>query len=185
VKLRRAFFARPTVDVARDLLGLRLQRRLDGASPITGRIVEVEAYPPGDPASHAYRGPTRRCASMFGLPGTAYVYFIYGMHWCVNVVTEAEGVGAAVLIRGLDQVPRCAGPSRLCRALGIDRNLDGVDLLDPRSPLRLLPAQAAVAEPVRSSARINVTRAIDRRWRFYLEGSDGVSAAPRPAARRG
>jgi DNA-3-methyladenine glycosylase len=100
-RFSRSFFARDTADVARDLLGARLVRVDDAGRSTTGRIVETEAYPPGDPASHAARGTTPRAATMFGRPGLAYVYLIYGMHWCLNVVTEAEGVGAAVLVRGL------------------------------------------------------------------------------------
>ena len=81
--------------------------------------METEAYPPADPASHCFGGATPRCAAMFGRPGTAYVYLIYGMHRCLNVVTDADGVGAAVLVRGLDGLDGCDGPAKLCRRLGI------------------------------------------------------------------
>lgn len=171
----RRFFARDTVAVARDLLGVRVVRAFADGRRLAGRIVETEAYPPGDPASHASRGETARCRAMFGAAGTAYVYLIYGVHWCVNVVTERTGVGAAVLVRGLDRIEACNGPGRLCRVLGIDASLDGVDLLDPTSPLRLLARRGPVMEPVVVSTRIGITRAASEPYRFYLAGSPGVS----------
>jgi len=112
---------------------------------------------------------------MFGRPGIAYVYRIYGVHWCLNAVTGAAGVGAAVLVRGLDGIDGCNGPGRLCRRLGIDGRLDGVDLLDPASPLRLLPPAGPVREPRTTTTRVGITRAADRPLRFYLAGSAGVS----------
>jgi DNA-3-methyladenine glycosylase len=174
-RLARTFFARDTATVARDLLGTRLVRALSDGSTLVGRIVETEAYPPGDPASHAFRGPTRRVASMFARPGTVYVYLIYGMYWCVNVATEPTGVGAAVLVRGLDGLDGCAGPGRLCRRLSIDGSLDGVDALDPASSLRVIPALAPPPEPVVATTRVGITRAADAPLRFYLLGSPGVS----------
>jgi DNA-3-methyladenine glycosylase len=177
----RSFFARPTATVARELLGWRLARELAGAETIVGRIVEAEAYPPGDPASHCFRGRTPRCAQMFEAPATAYVYRIYGMYWCLNVVTEPEGVGAAVLIRGLDGVDGCDGPSKLCRRLAIDGAIDGAPLLDPRGAVRLLPPRAAPPEPVVTTTRIGLSRAADWRLRFYLAGSPGVSRRDRAA----
>jgi DNA-3-methyladenine glycosylase len=174
-------FALPTERVAHDLLGWRLERLLASGECLTGRIVETEAYPPGDPASHAARGSTPRCATMFARPGLAYVYFIYGVHWCLNVVSEPDGIGAAVLVRGLDGIDGCNGPARLCRRLGVDGTFDGVDLLDPRSPLRLLPPTAAPEEPVVVAPRIGITRAADAPLRFYLLGSSGVSRRDRIA----
>lgn len=174
-RFTRAYFARSTEVVARELLGSRLVRTFADGTRLVGRIVETEAYPPGDPASHAFRGQTARCAAMFDRPATAYVYRIYGMHWCVNVVTEALGTGAAVLVRGLDGVDGCAGPGRLCRRLEIDGGLDGVDMLAQQSPLRLLPAVATPVEPVVTTTRIGITRAADSPLRFYLSGSPGVS----------
>jgi DNA-3-methyladenine glycosylase len=173
-RFSRSFFARATAEVARDLLGARLVR-VDGGRRTVGRIVETEAYPPGDPASHAARGPTRRAATMFRRPGLAYVYLIYGMYWCFNIVTEPEGVGAAVLVRGLDGLDGCNGPGRLCRRLGVDGRFDGVDLLAPGSPLRLVPGAGAVPEPVVTTTRVGISRAADRPLRYYLLGSPGVS----------
>lgn len=174
-RFTRSYFARGTEVVARELLGSRLVRTLPDGSRLVGRIVETEAYPPGDPASHAVRGSTPRCAAMFGRPATAYVYRIYGMYWCVNVVTEPPGTGAAVLIRGLDGIDGCAGPGRLCRRLEIDADLDGIDLLAPGSPLRLLPARSDPPERVVTTTRVGITRAADLALRFYLSGSPGVS----------
>jgi DNA-3-methyladenine glycosylase len=171
----RSYFVRGSAEVARDLLGWRLVRDWPDGSRDEGRIVETEAYPPGDPSSHARRGPTPRCEQMFGRPGTAYVYRIYGMYWCLNIVTEPEGVGAAVLVRGLDRIDGCAGPGRLCRRLGIDLSTNGVDLLDPASPLRLVRSRAVPPEPVVVTTRIGITKAADWPLRFYLAGSPGVS----------
>ncbi len=176
----RSFFGRPTADVARDLLGARVVRDLPDGSTIVGRIVETEAYPPGDPASHAFRGPTPRNAAMFGDPGIAYVYFIYGMYWCLNVVTERRGIGAAVLVRGLDEIDACDGPGKLCRRLEIDRSIDGTDLLAPQAPLRLIPSAIPVSESVVTTTRIGLSRAADRPLRFYIQDSPGVSRRGRP-----
>ncbi len=144
--LPRAFYARPAPEVARDLLGARLVHK-EGAGLLGGRIVETEAYlGPGDRASHARSGLTRRNRPMFGPPGHAYVYRVYGLHWCLNVVTGRDGEAEAVLIRaalplqGVDEQRRrrnrpndpverlAAGPARLCEALGVDGALDGHDL---------------------------------------------------------
>ncbi len=149
----RSFFNRDTVQVARNLLGCSLVHVLDDGTRLSGRIVETEAYLPGDSASHGYRGRTERNAPMFMKAGTAYVYFIYGMHFCFNVVTEGEGVPAAVLIRavqpaeGIDVMQRnrmrshipkppknlrisnlCNGPGKLCQAFAINREVNGIDL---------------------------------------------------------
>jgi DNA-3-methyladenine glycosylase len=131
----RSFFDRDTAQVARELLGLWIVRRSNGTFR-AGRIVETEAYlGPHDRASHSSRGRTPRNRSMFGPPGFAYVYQIYGLHFCLNVVTEPEGHGAAVLIRALEPIggfpaeTNMRGPGLLCRALSIDRSFDGADLL--------------------------------------------------------
>src|SRR6187401_3534732 len=130
-KLPRSFYGRDTVAVARDLLGMHLVHVVAGVERV-GRIVEVEAYlGPHDLAAHSARGLTPRTRVMFGPPGHAYVYFIYGMHHCMNVVTEREGHGAAVLLRALEPVHnltcRASGPGLLCRAMGIDKHLDAHD----------------------------------------------------------
>jgi DNA-3-methyladenine glycosylase len=178
-----AFFARSTLAVARDLIGCVVATR-HGATLAAGRIVETEAYlGEEDPASHAARGPTPRAAIMFGPPGVAYVYLIYGLHHCLNFVTEPDGTAGAVLIRALVCVaggdvmaarssaggrsPRpaalCAGPGRLCRALGIDRTWNGEPAQGPR--LRVLARRGAPPGLV-ATPRIGVRQAADRPWRF-------------------
>ena len=155
--LPHEFYARPTVSVARELLGMRLVRNLDGEL-LAGRIIETEAYVgEEDLGCHARSGRTRRNAVMYGPPGCAYVYFTYGMHWMLNAVTEREGFPAAVLIRAIQPVQGVDtialrrqgrdtfGPAKLTQALGIDRALNGADLCDPRSGL-WIEAGTAVAE---------------------------------------
>lgn len=133
--LKRSYFARPSPLVARDLLGCWLVRRTD-AGVLRVKLSENEAYlGRDDPASHARMGPTPRNRPMFGPPGHAYVYFVYGMHYCFNIVTEPDGCAAAVLVRGALTSPllplRLDGPARLCRALGIGPQHNGIDLCDP------------------------------------------------------
>lgn len=182
-------FALSAVSLARALIGAHLT--VDG---VGGIVVETEAYTADDPASHSFRGPTPRNAAMFGPAGRAYVYRSYGIHWCLNAVCGPIGEGAAVLIRALEptegveaMIARrglahtrrlCAGPGRLCQALGIDRGHDGLSLSD--APFHLRPA---VAEPpLRIGPRIGITRASERPWRFGLAGSPFVSR-PFPAGR--
>jgi DNA-3-methyladenine glycosylase len=187
VKLGRDWFARSVHDIAPELIGATLL--VDG---VGGPIVEVEAYDHEDPAAHGYRGRTDRNASMFGPPGHAYVYRSYGIHWCLNVVCEAEGVPDAVLIRALEPVhgvarmverrgldhPRllAAGPGRLCQALGVTRDHDGRSLDAP--PFELLGR--AEQPKILRAPRIGITKAAERPWRYLLAGSPYVS---RPAPR--
>ncbi|NLE43798.1 MAG: DNA-3-methyladenine glycosylase [Chloroflexi bacterium] len=199
--LTRAFFDRDTLTVTRELLGQRLVRELDGVR-IAGRIVEVEAYiGQGDAACHARSGRTKRNASMFGPPGHAYVYFIYGMHHCLNIVTELDGQAAAVLIRALEPVEGLGamrahrggvsdrrlttGPGCLCQALAIDRSLDGVDLCAPGAALFIEIAPRIPDSEVAVSPRIGIrgdTAALSAPWRMYLRGSEYVSHRSRRQA---
>ncbi len=189
--LPRAFYNRPTLEVARDLIGKTLLRRtVEGLAG--GVIVETEAYVAAvDPAAHAYRGKTPRNASMFAAPGTAYVYRSYGIHYCLNVVTESEGVAAAVLLRairptvGLELMRRrrgpgisdrdlARGPGRLCQALALTTSEDGADLLGDELWLTETPG----VEPLTIAAtpRIGITQAADWLWRFVVVGERHVSA---------
>ena len=186
-RLPRAFYARPTLEVAPDLLGLWLVHdRPDGR--LSGRIVEVEAYVgQEDLAAHSSRGRTARTSVMFGPAGHAYVYFIYGMHFCFNVVTDLEGVGAAVLVRALEPdaavEARTDGPGRLCRTLGIDRTQNGLDLTDAGDDeLWIERRPGPPVGEIATSPRIGVAYAGEwaaRPWRFYLPGSRHLSARPR------
>jgi DNA-3-methyladenine glycosylase len=184
----RELLAGSVHDVARSLLGCTFL--LDG---VGGVIVEVEAYSPEDPASHAFRGRTERNASMFGVPGTLYVYRSYGIHWCVNVACEEVGTGAAVLLRALEpthgleemrsrrgDVPDallCAGPGRLTQALAITREHDGCSIVEP--PFALEPPSAPVEIAV--TPRVGITKAVDLPWRYVVRGSRWMSRGPRPA----
>ncbi len=178
--LDRDFYARDTETVARALLGCELVHALDDGLLI-GRIVEVEAYVGAhDLAAHSSKGLTPRTATMFGPPGHAYVYLIYGMHHCMNVVTEPEGHGAAVLIRALAPVGplpgRTSGPGLLCKAMGIDRRHNGLDLLGEALYLRAGPAVRPSQVVSRPRIGVDYAGAWARRLlRFYLKGEPDVS----------
>jgi DNA-3-methyladenine glycosylase len=183
VKLPRAFYARDTRTVARELLG-KLLVHVDGGVRRSARIVETEAYHgPGDRASHARFGPTRRAAIMFGGPGVAYVYLIYGRSHCMNVVTGAHGFPAAVLLRAAEPVEGCLhstrGPGNLCRALAIRREHDdGRDLLGDDLFFEDAPPPP---ERILSGRRVNVDYAgpwAEKPWRYALAGSPWVSRPP-------
>jgi DNA-3-methyladenine glycosylase len=203
VLIPRDFFARPSAEVAPDLLGCVLEHETaDGLVAV--ELTEVEAYAGrSDPASHAYRGKTRRNAVMFGPPGHAYVYFTYGMHFCVNLVCLGEeslafGDGAsAVLLRAgaiiagedlararrtrgttaLASRDLARGPARLCQALDIDRRLDGADVCVAGSPLRMLrgAANPARSAKILTGPRVGVSSAADVPWRFWYDGDPTVS----------
>jgi DNA-3-methyladenine glycosylase len=189
------FYARPVLDVARDLIGCTVEH--EGAS---GVIVETEAYHDSEPACHAFVGLTPRTRTLFGPPGRAYVYRSYGIHALLNAVCEPEGVGAAVLIRalepssGLEQMyarraiggagmvrerDLCSGPGKLTQALGVSLDENGCCL--QRGPVRIGPRHGEWLEPsVVAAPRVGISRAVDLRWRFCVVGSPYVSR-PRPA----
>lgn len=190
--LPASFFAAGTVQAARNLLGtVLLHHSPEGLA--AGRIVETEAYLRDDPACHAFRGMTPRNAPMFGPPGRSYIYLIYGMYRCFNVVTAPEGVGEAVLVRALEPLagtdlmarrrgtdhPRalCSGPGKLTIALGLDASHNGLRL--DSGPVRLLPADAwpwpGGPGRVKAAPRVGISCAVDWPLRFYLEGSPFVS----------
>ena len=190
-RLPRSFFARPSTDVAPELLGRIVVRILPDGTRLAARLVEVEAYEQGDPASHSYRGrPTPRTEVMFGPPGRLYVYFTYGQHFCSNVVTGSDGQGSAVLLRaaepleGLDAMASrrgtdderllCSGPARLTQAFEIARAENGTDLVkDPA--LFLLEGRPLGGRAVVRSTRVGVNVGIERRWRYLERGSAFVS----------
>lgn len=165
--LPRNFYDRDTITVARELIGSRLIRNIDNQMIVT-RIVETEAYLPNDEASHSFRGKTQRNAAMFAAPGTCYVYFIYGMYYCLNVATEAENIGAAVLIRGLDNIENCNGPGKLCKNLQIDRTMNGIDLTDKSSPLWIAEANE-IQLTIAVTPRIGISKNKEPLWRFCLQ----------------
>jgi DNA-3-methyladenine glycosylase len=181
--LPAAFYDRATELVARELLGAVLEHRTS-LGTARGRIVETEAYlGPHDPACHAVAGLTRRTRHLHGPPGHAYVYFVYGMHWCVNAVTREEGHGSAVLIRALEPLAGLPlmrrrrrverdrdltnGPAKLCQALGITGALDGTRL--DRGPLRILGGETVPDEQVSVTPRIGITHAADWPLRFVVK----------------
>jgi DNA-3-methyladenine glycosylase len=186
--LTRDFFARSVHEVATELIGVTLL--VDG---VGGPVVEVEAYDQEDPASHGFRGPTSRTASMFGPPGHAYVYRSYGIHWCLNLVCAPEGRAEAALIRalaperGIDRMRArrgvhveralCSGPGKLCQALGVTQEHDGLALDEP--PFQLF--ERDVTPEIVTGPRIGITRAVDHAWRYGLAGSPFLS---RPFAPR-
>ena len=181
-RLAREDFAGPTLAVARRLLGSTLCHRIGGETR-RGRIVEVEAYT-DDPASHAADGKrTPRNEVMFGPPGVAYVYFTYGMHHCFNVVTEVVGRPGAVLIRGLDGIPRAAGPALLCVALGLTLRANRRDLAID-SDLWIEAGPRPPRPSIVCTTRVGIRRATGLRHRLYLLGSPGVSRRDRTAEQR-
>ena len=181
-KLRRSFFDRPVLKVAPDLIGATLL--VNGAG---GPIVEVEAYHHTDPAAHSYNGPTERNAVMFGPAGYAYVYRSYGIHWCLNFVCEEEGSASAVLIRAIEPTvgiaamrrrrsladvrALCSGPGKLCEALGVTHQCNGLALDRPPFELRARQETPEIA----AGPRIGITKAVDHPWRFGLKGSRFLS----------
>ncbi len=186
--MRRDFYRRDSREVARELLGKILL--CDGRG---GRIVEVEAYcGPDDPGSHAYRGRTRRNATMFGPPGGLYVYFIYGMHWCANAVCGEEGEPGAVLIRalaptqGLEEMRRrrararhqrdlCSGPARLCQALGIDGRHDGGDLVTGDRGVGVFDDGTPPPRRPGQSRRIGLSAGVEHPWRWFVAADPNLS----------
>jgi len=178
--LPRAFYARPAVEVARALLGKILMHRISRGATLAGRIVETEAYlGTGDRAAHSWRGATPRTQVLFGPPGHAYVYLIYGMHECLNIVAEPEGVAGCVLIRALEPVAgiehgAANGPGKLTRAMRIERSFNGADLT--RGALTVREPEAAWPEfEIGLSPRIGITHSADLPLRFFIRGNASVS----------
>jgi DNA-3-methyladenine glycosylase len=193
VRLPQSFYDRSVHEVARDLIGCVVRH-----GETAGRIVETESYHMEEPACHAFAGVTERTRTLYGEPGRAYVYFSYGIHSLLNAVAEAEGVGAAVLIRALEPVDGidvmrarrgieraeelCSGPGKLTQALDIGLSLNGSSLVD--GPIDLLTREPGAREPrVVTGERVGITKAAELPWRFCDADSRHVSR-PRPAAMR-
>ena len=188
----RAFYLQDTLTVAQALLGQCVWRRLPSGEALAGVIVETEGYLTGDPACHAYRGPTPRNRTMFGPPGHAYVYFTYGLHMMLNLVCAPEGVAEAVLIRAIEPTEGVEamrthrggllsdrqltnGPGKLAQALALTRQADdGLDVTDPRSALQIRPRAHPLFEIV-STTRIGISQGVEAPWRFYIRGNPWVS----------
>ncbi len=184
LRLPRRYFERGTLDVARDLLGKYLVRKTE-RQELAGRIVEVEAYMgPEDRASHASRGRTKRTEVMFGRAGVAYVYVIYGMHHCLNVVTERPGFPAAVLIRAVElEVGLIDGPGRVCRSFEIDRTLNAIDVTLGRDLWLEDRGDRLAGSKVGTHPRIGVDYAgvwAAKPWRFRIKGYPKGSRRGRP-----
>ncbi|HEX2089808.1 MAG TPA: DNA-3-methyladenine glycosylase [Actinomycetota bacterium] len=201
--LPRSFYSRPATVVARDLLG-RLLVRLLPEGTLVGRIVEAEAYQEDDPASHSFRGLTPRTEVMFGPPGHLYVYFTYGMHFCMNVVAGRNGEGSAVLLRAVEPLEGielmrkhraigddrllCSGPGRLTQAFRIGRGQNGIDLVSGEE-MFVAAGLPVVRSLVGEGPRVGIRSAMDRPWRLFEKGNPFVSRARvaggrRPAIRR-
>ena len=191
------WLARPSTSVAPDLLGCTLVRQLPNGEIIRGLIVETEAYAPGDPAFHAYRRRTNRNDVLFGLAGRSYIYLIYGIYHCFNIVTDQDGIPSAVLIRALQLLSLtagidpdlnqnlakkiAAGPGKLCRVMQIDRSLNG-SVLQPSEPLwlehRITEFQQQLDSQVITfvqTTRIGLTQGIELPWRWYISNCPAVS----------
>ncbi len=187
------WLSRPSTEVAPDLIGCRLARKLPDGGVIRGTIVETEAYGPDDAACHASRKRTPRNSAMFGPPGTIYVYLIYGMYYCLNLVTDVDGVPSVVLIRALEleSMPLslegsskkskkndlsriAAGPGKLCRALQIDSSFHGLPL-SPKSSLWLEGRDEDFQEDLVQTTRIGISKAVEFPWRWYLADCPAVS----------
>jgi len=183
-----SFLKQPSEIVAPRLLGCQIVRELDGRK-LVAKIVETEAYDQRDAASHSYKGKTTRTEVMFGPSGHLYVYFTYGMHYCMNIVTGQTGEGSAVLIRALEPlrgldamvanrhgksgVEVTNGPAKLCQALQIDKKWNGHNL--QTTPLQLVPQPALKPAEIVRATRIGISQAKEVPWRFYVRGNSYVS----------
>jgi len=192
-KLPRSFYLQPTVTVAKELLGKYIIRKI-GKQTLAAKIVEVEAYlGENDPASHAYRGKTKRNDVMFWKGGHLYVYFTYGMHFCCNIVTEEEKKGRAVLIRAVEPIDGIKammknremettdnkifnlsnGPAKFCQALNIKREQNGTDLLG--KDIYITQGENVSNSKIISATRIGINNGTEKKWRFYIKGNPFVS----------
>lgn len=177
--INRNFYKKTTVDVARNLLGMVLVRRMNNTLLYKGKIVETEAYTQDEQACHAYRGITKRNEAMFKKPGITYVYFTYGMYYCLNIITEREGYGSGVLIRALEpihcDINNTNGPAKLCRAFDITKALNEIDVCSDKSPLWIEYGDKIEDSKIITTKRIGIKHATELPWRFYIKGNKFVS----------
>ncbi len=171
MKITRGFFSRHPAEVARDLLGKELHLKTESGI-FKALISETEAYASDDEASHSYKGLTKRNEMMFSKPGLCYVYFIYGMYYCLNFVTEKEGTGSAVLIRGIRPVEdpdskKFIGPGRICKQLQIDFSFNGIDLIKS-DRIWLRKGIDITDKQIITTPRIGISKATDKHWRYLL-----------------
>lgn len=177
--LTKSFFKRDTLKVAKDLLGCELVKK-SGDKIFKGIIVETEAYKSNDPACHAYKGKTKRALTLFKEPGLSYVYMIYGMYYCINVVTEPFDTAGAVLIRALEpslKERQCNtnGPGKLCKSLSINKSHNEIDLCDEESKIYIQKGNKILEENIIQTTRIGIKQAVDYPWRFYIKDNPYVS----------
>ncbi len=175
--LKKNFYKRDTLEVARDLLGKVLCRKIDDKI-LKGIIVETEAYTQEDPSCHAYRGITPRCKSLFAEPGTLYVYFTYGMYHCCNISTYKKDYGCGVLIRALEPVQNLDntnGPAKLCREMNITKELDGTDIKNKKGNIWIEDFQSYTSAEIIQTTRVGIKEGIDLPWRFYVKNNKWVS----------
>ncbi len=177
--INKSFYKINTIETAKNLLGMILCRRLENGTILRGKIVETEAYTQEEPSCHAYRGKTKRNTPMFEAGGISYVYFTYGMHYCLNIVTERKDYAAAVLIRAIEPLngsfSNTNGPAKLCKALNIDKNLNGINICSNKSPLWIEYGEKIENENIITTTRIGIKQAADLKWRFYIKGNKCVS----------
>lgn len=178
--LKRSFFERTTLEVAPELLGKTIFVKCNNGKTRSGIIVEVEAYTNDDPACHAARGITPRNAIMFGKGGFSYVYFIYGMYFCLNFVTEKEGIPGAVLIRALEvplkEDPKIAsGPGKLCKYLKLTKKHNGIDCCNKNSTIIVTNNNSYKNFSIVQTNRIGISQAAHLPWRWYIKNNDSVS----------
>ena len=188
MKITRIFFNRNTIQVAKEILGCYLINKTREGTTI-GKIVETEAYLANDPASHSFNGKTKRNEKMFAPPGKAYIYFTYGMHHCFNVVTRPKGIGEAVLIRALEPISGielmkkrrktgdihnfCNGPAKLVQALGIKKEMNGIDLT--KGVLKIISGEDISEKDIVKTKRIGISKASNLKLRFYIKDNKFVS----------
>lgn len=175
--LNKNFFERNTLDAAKELLGCVMVRQLGNVIK-KGMIVETEAYTQDDPACHAYKGKTKRASVLFKEPGISYVYFIYGMYHCVNVVTEKYDTAGAILIRALEpllNLENTNGPGKLCREMEITKEHNEINLCDKDSPIYIIKGKHIPHSQIIQTERIGIKQAAEYPWRFYIKDNPYVS----------